>query len=155
LTGSVISNLLVLAVAALIVDEVVARRQRRARAVSVAVQGLIVYGQARRAYQGIVGVGTNDPGLDASDELRTLASMVLTASPSLFDDPDARRFLEQVERLSVSLVRTLAASAGDGQDRDGTERVTSQMSEVQASVAPLVARIPPEDRAALEGLPLA
>jgi hypothetical protein len=36
ITGSVVSNLLVLAVTALIVDEVVARRQRQERAVSVA-----------------------------------------------------------------------------------------------------------------------
>jgi hypothetical protein len=38
-TGSVVANLLVLAITALIVDEVVARRQQRKRGVSVAVQG--------------------------------------------------------------------------------------------------------------------
>jgi hypothetical protein len=37
LTGSVVSSLLVLAVTGLIVDEVVARRQRKERSVSVAV----------------------------------------------------------------------------------------------------------------------
>lgn len=44
LIGSVVASLLVLAVTALIVDEVVARRQRRERAGSVAVQASIVYG---------------------------------------------------------------------------------------------------------------
>lgn len=49
-TSCVVSSLLVLGATALIVDEIVARRQRRERAVSVAVQGLIVYEQALRAY---------------------------------------------------------------------------------------------------------
>ena len=52
LTGSIVASLLGLAVTALIVDEVVARRQRKERAVSVAVQSLIVYGQARVDHRG-------------------------------------------------------------------------------------------------------
>ena len=100
------ANLLVVAFTALIVDEVVARRQQRKRGVSVAVQGLIVYGQARRAYGAVnaSGDGGSDT-LDASEELRTLASMLLTASSALFDDPVARRFLEQVERFAGSMIR--------------------------------------------------
>ena len=47
LTGSIVSSLLVLGVAGLIVDEIVARRQLRERATSVAVQAMILYGQAR------------------------------------------------------------------------------------------------------------
>src|SRR5579862_7402597 len=87
LTGSVVTNLLVLAVTALIVDAVVARRQRRQRALSVAAQGLIVYSQARRAYDAVMAVGDADSdGSAATEELRSFASMLLTASPSLFDD---------------------------------------------------------------------
>src|SRR5580692_1924246 len=70
LTGSVVSNLLVLAFTGLIVDEVVARRQRKQRRVSVAIQGLIVYSQARRAFNALMtdgATGTND----VRDELRT------------------------------------------------------------------------------------
>ena len=152
LTGSVVSNLLVLAVAALIVDEVVARRQRRERAVSVAVQGLIVYGQARRAYEAVTDSEVaNLRSSGAGDELRTLAGMMLTASPSLFDDPDARRFLEQVERFSISLFRTISSSSGLVQGQDDRERLAARMSELKASVEPLVARIPTEDRLVLEG----
>jgi len=50
ITGSVTSSLLVVAFTGLIVDEVVADRQRRDRSASVAVQALIVYGQIRRTY---------------------------------------------------------------------------------------------------------
>ncbi len=150
LTCSVISNLLVLAVAALIVDDVVARRQRRQRAVSVAVQGLIVYAQARRSYDAIRAVDPASPGA-AADELRTLASMLLTASPSLFDDPVARRFLEQVERFSVSMLRTVHTAPGAPAKGDGHDRLASEMSELHAAVDPLLARIPVKDRALLEG----
>ena len=53
LSGSIVSSLLVVAVTGLVVDEVVARRQRRERSSSVAVQAVIVYGQAGRAYRTI------------------------------------------------------------------------------------------------------
>jgi hypothetical protein len=154
LTASIVSNLLVLAVAGLIVDDVVARRQRRARAVSVAVQGLIVFGQARRACGAILGSGVEEPGSSAAaGELRTLASMLLTASPSLFDDPEARRFLEQVERFSVSMFRAVSASSGAALSADSRERLTAEMSQLEATVQPLLARIPLKDRASLEGPP--
>jgi len=152
LTGSIVSSLLVLAVTALIVDEVVARRQRRERAVSVAVQGLIVYGQARRAYDAIVGRDTDASRSNgAADELRTLASMLLTASPSLFDDPEARKFLEQVERFSVSMFRTLATSRGGVLDTGTRDHLASDLVRLQATIQPLVTRIPTEDRSLLEG----
>jgi hypothetical protein len=74
LTTSVVSSLLVLAFTGLIVDEVIARRQRQERAASVAVQSLIVYGQTRRAHDALVRKG--EPAMSsgtAADELRTLA----------------------------------------------------------------------------------
>lgn len=177
LTGSVVSNLLVLAVTALIVDEVVARRQRRERAVSVAVQGLIVYGQARRAADAIAAqaeaaqadpadpadaaradpaqahpADDRDGSADAAaDELRTLATMLLTASPSLFDDSEARRFLDQVERFSVSMFRTVQASSEGPVSAGDRARLTAEMSDLRATVEPLLARIPAADRSALEG----
>ncbi|MGD0594883.1 MAG: hypothetical protein ABSB54_14535 [Acidimicrobiales bacterium] len=156
LTGSVVSSLLVLAVTALIVDEVLARRQRKERASSVAVQGLIVYGQARRAYAAVIATGTAEPPqVGAREELRTLATMMLTASPSLFDDPAARRFLEQVERFSVSMIRELSALAKGELSRAARERLEDQVSQLQVTVEPLLARIPTEDRSALEGWPYA
>jgi len=153
-TGSVVSSLLVLAVTALIVDEVVARRQRRDRAVSVAVQGLIVFGQARRACDAVLASGTNDlSSTSAQDELRTLANMLLAASPNLFDDPEARLLLERVERISVSMLQSLSATPGSTQSADSRERLASQMAQAQAAVDPLVARIPIADRSGLEGSP--
>jgi hypothetical protein len=155
LTCSIVANLLVLAVAGLIVDEVVARRQRRERSVSVAVQGLIVFGQARRAYQAIMAGDADDRDSGGvADELRTLAAMVLTASSNLFDDPEARRLLEQVERFSVSMLSAVSpeakAKAKSGEDpRAG---LTSELEILQATVAPLLGRLPAQDQPLLEGL---
>jgi hypothetical protein len=152
LTGSIVSSLLVLAVAGLIVDEVVARRQRRERAISVAVQGLIVFGQARRACDAIMSSDVDDPRSNgAAEELRTLASMLLTASPSLFDDPEAHRFLDQVERFSVSMFRVAHASSESVLSATNRERFKVEMAQLKATVEPLLMRIPLQDRALLEG----
>jgi hypothetical protein len=150
-TGSVVSSLLVLAVTALVVDEVVARRQRRERAASVAVQGLIVYGQARRACNIIV---ARDPATSvgsASEELRALATMLLTAAPNLFDDPAARRFLEQVERFSVSMIRAASKASGAAISEEDRTRLDAELGLVQVTVEPLLERIPAQDRSLLEG----
>lgn len=156
LTGSIVSNLLALAVAGLIVDDVVARRQRRARSVSVAVQALIVYGQARRACEALMASGDREhPKSGAPEELRSFASMLLTASPSLFDDPAARRFLEQVERFTGSMFRAVSASSGGVLSPASRDRLTTEMAQLHATVQPLVARIPIEERSALEGTPQA
>lgn len=152
LTCSVAANLLVLAVAGLFVDEVVARRRRRERAQSVAVQALIVYGQARRAWNTVVTAGEMSTGSsdDASEEFRALGNMLLTAAPRLFDDPEARRFLEETERFSVSVFRTAAQSRGQLNEGDRAELEVA-MAELQAAVHPLFERIPDADRALLEG----
>ena len=151
LTGSVVSNLLALAVAGLIVDEVVARRERKRRAVSVAVQALIVYTQARHAYDAVTAAhGETTGAASVSEELRSLASMLLTASSSLFDDPVARQFLSQVERFSASMFRAISVSTPDGlADGDG-DRLASAMSQLRQTVEPLMARIPTSDRSLFE-----
>ena len=153
LTSSIVANLLVLAVAGLIVDEVVARRQRRERSVSVAVQGLIVFGQARRAYQAIMAGDADDRDAGGvADELRTLAGMMLTASSSLFDDPEARRLLEQVERFSVSMLSAVSPKTQSKSGEDPRGALTSELALVQAAVAPLLGRLPAQDQPLLEGL---
>jgi hypothetical protein len=152
LTGSIVANLLVLAVTALIVDEVVARRQRRDRSVTVAVQGLIVYGQARRTHDAIVTSGAQGQSAGGpGDELRTLATMLLSASPSLFDDPAARRFLEQVERFSVTMLRAVSTPVGRAIGADDRDRLSTEMARLKETVQPLLIRIPPEERHLLEG----
>jgi hypothetical protein len=142
-TTSIVSSLLIVGATALIFNEVVAYRQRRERSLSVAAQSLIVYSQARLAYQAVM-AGASDPSAPAGtpDELRDLASNLLVASPNLFDDPPARDFLLQLDRLMAELF----AAANGRADRPGgqrkIDRLTDQMNHVQASFQPLMARFP-------------
>jgi hypothetical protein len=147
ITGSVIASLLVLGFTAVIVDEVLARRQRRQRATSVAVQALIVYLQAVRAYEALQGANAEAVG----EEMRSLASMLLTASPNLFDDPQARVFLESVQRLAGTMVRAApSAQSAGGDSADQQPKLAAAMSAVQASRIPLLARLSEEYRATVE-----
>jgi hypothetical protein len=161
-TSSVVSSLLVLGVTALIFDEVVARRQRRERAVSVAVQGLIVYGQARRTYDAIIAVPRRGEGAaqanGAPEELRSLANMLLVASPALFDDPEARLFLESVQRLAGSMYRassaaTIPSLTGPRLGPDSLDRLRAERSQVDERIKPLAARVPSQDRASFAEQP--
>jgi hypothetical protein len=150
LTASVASNLMVLGVAGLIVDEVVARRQRRERGTSVAVQALILYAQARRSYNALLAVASGEEArAEASDEMRMLASMLLTASTSLFDDPQARVFLEQVQRLGAEMYRTVARSEA-GIAADDRTRLATAIAAVDATTGDLIARLPGEYRSNVE-----
>jgi hypothetical protein len=63
--------------------------------------------------------------------------------------------LEQVERFSVSMIRELSALAKGELSRAARERLEDQVSQLQVTVEPLLARIPTEDRSALEGWPYA
>lgn len=145
MTTSVLSDLLVVGVAALIIDEVVAYRQRKDRALYVASQALIVYGQARQAYGAVLA----DPGDDSSPagapgELSQLASNLLVASPSLFDDPGSRSFLLEAHRLLGSLYAAVTGPSDRPDDPGRHDHLASQMSQLQAAFEPLVVRFPPE-----------
>jgi hypothetical protein len=151
LTGSILGNLLVVGATALILDEVIARHQRRERAISVAVQGMILYAQARRAFDGVLASIEQPSGSGgALEEMRPLASMLLDASPSLFDDPTARRFLQAVQRLTGALLQTISASPERARDPQRLEILTNEMSELQTTVEPLRARLPVEYRSMLD-----
>ena len=166
-TSCVVSSLLVLGVTVLILDEVLARRQRNQRAVSVAVQALIVYGQAVRSCDAVVamaGAGAGGDGdeldvaqVDVRDEVRSLANMILVASPALFDDPEARLFVEEVQRLAGTMYGALAlykispappTAGGDG----SVARLRAGRSNIGARVGPLAARLADKDRAPLDTL---
>ena len=151
ITTSIVSSLLIVGATALIFDEVVAARQRRDRAVAVAAQALIVYGQAREAYQAVL---SSDPSSRAQvpDELNDLASNLLVAAPSLFDDPDARTFLLQVDKMMSALFGT-AAGPGSVQDAKVKDHLTDVMSQVQQSFDPLLARFPPEYQSRIRAMP--
>ncbi|HEY0717449.1 MAG TPA: hypothetical protein VGD68_07510 [Streptosporangiaceae bacterium] len=145
ITTSLVSDLLIVGATVLIFDEVQARRQRKDRSLSVAAQGLIVYGQAREAYDAVM-ANAADPSTGDSipDELRDLASNLLVASPGLFDDPAARDFLLQLDRLMAALFAVASGRPGRPGDLGRTDSLTKQMNQVQSSFQPLVARFPPE-----------
>jgi hypothetical protein len=110
---------------------------------------LIVYGQTRRTYAAVT--ADEEVSGAASEELRALASMLLTASSSLFDDPVARRFLAQAERLAGVMIRTVAGPSAGALTPESRARLTSEMTQLQAAVEPLLARVPTEERSVLEG----
>jgi len=143
LTASVVANVVVLGVAGLVVDEVVARRQRKDRSVSVAVQSLIVFDQTRRAADAVVAEHQAGPGApgQAHEELRGLTSMLLTASPNLFDDPQARSFLDEVQRATGAMVRLVSPAAAPGADGERLEALTRAMADVRDAMAPLAQRL--------------
>jgi hypothetical protein len=153
LTGSIVSSLLVLGVTAVIVDEILARRQRRERATSVAVQGMIVYAQAVRAYAALSGASPDggESSADLGEEMRSLANMILTASPSLFDDPQARVFLENLQRLAGEMIRTMPSAVQAGATpSDDKAQLAAAMSAVTSSRLPLLARLPAQYRSSVE-----
>jgi hypothetical protein len=152
LSASIISNLLVLGVTALIVDEVVARRQRNDRASSVAVQATIVYEQAQRTYSALLAAldAVGESESDAPEELRALANMLLTSSPNLFDDPQARLFLENVQRLTGVMFRASSSSFIGHAGQPNREVITSAMDKLHASATPLIQRLSAGYRAAID-----
>jgi hypothetical protein len=133
LTASAVSSLLVVGVSALIFDELVARRQRKARALSVAVQAVIVFGQTRRAFDAVMARLDNPSAADAVEDVRGLATMLLAASPTFFDDPDALRFLEQVERLVGHMVAALAAAAKGSSSAEQRAKVSPRRTGREAA----------------------
>jgi hypothetical protein len=163
-TGDVISSLLVVGATVLIIDEILARRQRKDRAVSVAVQVLIVYGQTLRAYDALtawpdalsVWHGPDDAQLvGAREEVRTLSSMILAASPSLYDDPEARLFLDEVQRLVGTMYAAPALGFSASAANDGESvvaRLGASRTRLDGRVAPLAARLPKQYRAGLDEL---
>ncbi len=151
LVGSVISSVLILAITVLVVDEVNFRRQVRERNRVAAVQALIVYAQVRQTARVLLAPLDQRASADAAGEVRALASMVLTAAPALFDDPEARNFMDQAERFSAMLVRIGLGNVGH--EVTDVDRATLSRAEEDLSTAvqPLLARLDRREVAAVEG----
>jgi hypothetical protein len=148
--SSLVSSALILAVTVLVVNEVLSRRQIRERNRVAAVQALIVYTQVLRTDQVVMASPDEQQDSDVAGEVRALGSMVLIAAPALFDDPEARDFMEQAERFSALLVRIGLSRPGQGvtdADRDKLSKAKDAMS---AAVQPLLARLPRSDVTAVE-----
>jgi len=106
LTASIVSSLLVLAVTALIVDEVVAPAGAKSERRRSPVQALIVYGQGRRTWNAVKssaadGKGGGNGAGSAVEEWRALANMLLSARPPCSKDPEPGGFLEEVSDSRV------------------------------------------------------
>ncbi len=150
--GSVVSSVLILAFTVLVVDEVVSRRQVRERTRVAAVQAAIVYGQVLQTAKVVMEPGAGNSE-DAAGEVRALASMVLTAAPALFDDPEAREFMEQAERFSGMLLRV--EINGEGHELTDADRgkLTEAKQTLSTAAQPLLARLNARQVMDLEGGP--
>jgi hypothetical protein len=144
---SLTASLLVVGASGLIFDELTAQRRRKERALSVGVQAVIVYAQVRRAYD-TVRTWTRSSSGARLDEVRALAAMLLSASPALFDDPAARCFLEQVQRLTGLMFRLGSVNDERGICA-GYNELAGEITVLERFFAPLIARLPPAFRAPL------
>lgn len=164
LTTSTVTGLLVLLITVLVVDQVVGRRQARDRSRAVAAQATILLTQASRAAKAVTAArGGSGDAASADAEIRDYALALLVSAPVLIDDPTARTVLERAQHLGAVLSRQRAhlddpatpatgtahdrADRGDRDDRE-YERAVAQLRE---ACAPLLARLQPEEQAAITG----
>ncbi|MGB9112959.1 MAG: hypothetical protein WCF24_09570 [Acidimicrobiales bacterium] len=148
--GSVVSSVLILAFTVLVVDEVVSRRQVRERNHVAAVQAAIVYGQVLQTAKAVMEPGAANSE-DAAGEVRALASMLLTAAPALFDDPEAREFMEQAETFSGMLLRIEVHGAGHKLTDADRAKLTKAKQTLSTAAQPLLARLNARQLMDLEG----
>jgi hypothetical protein len=151
-TTSALVSVLVLLITTLVVDRVVRHRQLRERAQVIAAQAAIVVRQARQATD-LVGAAIRDGSQrdPASDELRTLMTMLLLSAPILIDASPSRAFLESAQRLAALLSSALRVSAGGGVPSGLDGRLERSRAAVDAAARPLVAVLDLDQLAAVDG----
>ena len=103
ITTSLISDLLIVGATAFIFDEVVAYRQRKDRSLSVAAQALIVYGQAREAYQAVM-ANLSDPSSATSNSLRSVFGPAVSSQTA----DQSARFLPELWLIALSRSASVA-----------------------------------------------
>jgi len=151
LTGSILASLLVVGATALIFDEAIARHQRRERATTVAVQGMILYAQAQTTLAAVLARDEQAPASGgAREQMRGLAGLLLAASPGLFDDPTARVFLVRLQRLMGAMLQTIGASPQGPASADPAALLVAEMAQLRAAMEPLRARLPVAYRSMFE-----
>jgi hypothetical protein len=141
LMGSLLSSLLAVAVTGLIVDELIARRQRLARSVSVGAQAMIVYTQARLLRDAVIASVESRDRSDVDANLRNFANMLLVASSTFFDDPVARRFVIEAERFAASSFEVMTVRDDASLASSAHERLEAQMARLQLVAEPLALRL--------------
>jgi hypothetical protein len=138
-TTDAVSTLLGLAVAALVVNRIAARRQLRDRAQVMAAQGAMIGAQALRATRAVTAALDGSGDRDAADgELRTFMTMMLTGAPLLMDAIQTREFLETSQRLSAELARALVVTRSGDRPDDLDQRLNDAAARVRVTVQPLL-----------------
>jgi hypothetical protein len=152
LLADVVASVLILAVTILVVDEVTARRRIKERERVAAVQAVIVFGQALRTERILTNdrKGEGEEGDDVASEVRSLALMLLTAAPALFDDPAARLFMERAEGFSATMLRVGMTGQHEITDADRA-KLAQAKEELRAAVQPMLVRLGYQEAAILEG----
>jgi hypothetical protein len=141
LVTDLVSTLLGLAVAALVLDLISARRQLRDRAQVMAAQGAMIAAQALRATQAVTSAldGSGDGERDAAaGELRTFMTMMLTGAPVLMDAQLTRQFLETSQHLGAELARALGVTRSGDRPDDIDQRLNDAAARLRATVQPLL-----------------
>ena len=146
-TSSTVAGVLVLALTVLVADQVIAWRTVKSRAHATAAHAVIVLAQATRSCRAVIAVrdGASEQQ-DASDELRTYLTMLLTAAPVLLDAKLPQAFLEQAQHLGAQLSRTLrkitdTESTVSAQDKT---QLDEAISSLRAAAAPLLTVLNPD-----------
>ena len=147
-----VSTLLGLAVAALVLDRISARRSLRDRAQVMAAQGAMIAAQALRATGAVTsaldGSGDRDA---AADELRTFMMMMLTGAPVLMDAPDTREFLERSQHLAAEIARALGVTRSGDRPDDIDRRLNDAAGQVRTAVQPLLQTLDVDQQSDLWG----
>jgi 4-amino-4-deoxy-L-arabinose transferase-like glycosyltransferase len=153
LTTDTVSGLLVLLITVLVVNQVVRRRQLRARSQAIAAQTAIVLSQATRSVRAVSGAMDGSGDRDAaSDELRTYAMMLLVAAPVLIDARTSRSFLERAQHLAAEMAHSLMTidKTQHAPAKSGA-RLEDAVKQLRTVSAPLMQVLSPEARSAVSG----
>jgi hypothetical protein len=151
-TTDAVSTLLGLAVAALVVDRISARRQLKDREQVMAAQGAMIAAQGLRAHQTVSKILDGNGDRDAAEnQLRTYMSMMLNGAPVLMDAPQTREFLETSQRLAAELARAMVVTRRGDDPAGVDQRLDDAASGVRASVEPLLQTLNIDQQSAVWG----
>jgi hypothetical protein len=141
LLGSFVASVLILGVTIQVVDQVTARRRVKERERVAGVQALIVFGQALRTAKVVAATPEERGHEDPASEVQALASMLLTASAALFDDPAARAFMAEVERFASQLFQLVRSRTPDTVTDADRVKLSRSQDSLTAAVQPLLGRL--------------
>jgi hypothetical protein len=141
---STLTGVLVLLVAVLIVDRVIARRDEKDQSRSVAAQATIVMAEGARATAALDGAlnGRGERSA-AEDEVKTYLTILSMATPVLLGPHFSRGFLESAQALGADL--TIALTESD-LSPDTRRHLNSAIDRLRDESAPILEFLDPEHR---------